>query len=445
MGCVAALAIGVARFAVGEPQDRPGKSRRAAARRAEPATAVSRDPALAEETSREVPKPRPIAPFVQKAIGWLAEAQHSSGGWGAGSHANQQQRDPHAVQTDPATTAFAAMALLRAGHTPVSGDHRDTVKRATEYLVKTVEEYSGSDGRITNLTGTQPQAKLGALVDTAMTAQFFARVLPTLPEGKLRDRVNSALDKCLGKLQASQKADGSWNFDGWAPVLQSSLATSALEVAQAAGKPVDQRKLDGARKYQQGNYDAGSGKAMGGAAAAGVELYSFSGAQRATASEARAAADTLDEAKREGRLDRDAELNAENLEKAGLTKDKAASLEMAYKANRSQAARLGDDALLSGFGSNGGEEYLSYMNTSESLVITGGAEWQKWNDKMHERLEKIQSPDGSWTGHHCITSPVFCTAAVVQCLTADRDAPMLVKLAKAAATAPANTRAAGRR
>jgi len=44
---------------------------------------------------------------------------------------------------------------------------------------------------------------------------------------------------------------------------------------------------------------------------------------------------------------------------------------------------------------------------------------------MRDRLLKIQSPDGSWTGHHCITSPVFCTAAVVQCLTADREVDLL--------------------
>ena len=41
-----------------------------------------------------------------------------------------------------------------------------------------------------------------------------------------------------------------------------------------------------------------------------------------------------------------------------------------------QAALLGrlDDAqFVAGFGSNGGEEFLSYMNISESLVVKGGA------------------------------------------------------------------------
>ena len=84
-----------------------------------------------------------------------------------------------------------------------------------------------------------------------------------------------------------------------------------------------------------------------------------------------------------------------------------------------------DEALLTGFGNNGGEEYLSYLMTSESLVITGGKAWKQWDEKMHRRLRKIQSSNGSWTGHHCITSPVFCTAAVVQCLNTYRDADML--------------------
>jgi hypothetical protein len=86
---------------------------------------------------------------------------------------------------------------------------------------------------------------------------------------------------------------------------------------------------------------------------------------------------------------------------------------------------LDNEQLLSGFGNNGGEEFLSYMLTSESLVLQGGDAWPKWKQKMHTRMAKIQISNGSWTGHHCITSPVFCTAAVIQCLTADRDEELL--------------------
>lgn len=53
-------------------------------------------------------------------------------------------------------------------------------------------------------------------------------------------------------------------------------------------------------------------------------------------------------------------------------------------------------------------------------IPPAGRRWESWRSKMSSRLQQIQSADGSWTGHHCITSPVFCTAAGVQRLTADR-------------------------
>ena len=96
------------------------------------------------------------------------------------------------------------------------------------------------------------------------------------------------------------------------------------------------------------------------------------------------------------------------------------------------SAATTEEALLAGFGNNGGEEFLSYMLASESMVILGEKEWNNWFDKMGGRLSKVQNPDGSWSGHHCITSPVFCTAAVVQTMTADRDAEMLARVAKEA-------------
>jgi len=52
---------------------------------------------------------------------------------------------------------------------------------------------------------------------------------------------------------------------------------------------------------------------------------------------------------------------------------------------------------------------------------------------MNERLAKVQNQDGSWSGHHCITSPSFCTASAISCLTADRDVAWLQKGAQLAA------------
>ncbi len=380
-----------------------------------------------------LPVPAEIPDFVHRGISWLVEAQHKNGGWGGGSHANQSQLDPHSIKTDPATTAFAAMALLRTGHTTSSGDYQQTVLRAAEYLLDAVESASEEGPKITEITGTQPQAKLGPLVDTSMTAQFLARLLPTLQKkSKLHKRTDVALDKCLTKLQASQKADGSWNVGGgWAPVLQSSLSSTALELAQVGGKKIAPQSLKRAREYQNRNINSDTGVAVAGGlgGAAGVELYAFSSAQRANAADASSAERTVRKAKAAGRLPQNASVSKENLQLLGVGEDKAVRWAKSVKQKNAQLARLDDDRLLAGFGNNGGEEFLSYLMTSESLVICGGNDWTKWNNKMHTRLNKIQNSDGSWNGHHCISSPVFCTAAVVQCLTSDRDVKTLAKVA----------------
>lgn len=371
-------------------------------------------------------KAETIPEFVNNALDWLAQAQHDDGTWGAGSSSRQNVRDPHAVKGDPATTSFAAMAFLRSGHTPKKGKYKEVVRRATEALVQVVEQAPAEGPRITNLTGTQPQAKMGAYVDTSLTARFLARVLKEFPKkDKLRKRVDKAIDKCIAKIQSSQEKDGTWKGGGWAPVLQSSLAGQALEIAQAAGKDVDQDALERARKNQKSNFDPNSGKVKADAAA-GVELYAFAGAQRATASETWEANELLDKAKKEGKLPKAAKPTAENLRKIGVREEKAKQLAQSVVQNEQQAKRVqNDNALLTGFGNNGGEEFLSYLMTSESLVITGGEAWKSWDEKMHRRMRKIQSSNGSWTGHHCITSPVFCTSAVIQCLNTYKDAEML--------------------
>jgi hypothetical protein len=74
--------------------------------------------------------------------------------------------------------------------------------------------------------------------------------------------------------------------------------------------------------------------------------------------------------------------------------------------------------VMQGFGSNGGEELISYLMTGESILMHGNAnEWKPWYDLMSKKIITIQKNDGSWQGHHCITSPVFCTAAALMILS----------------------------
>jgi hypothetical protein len=373
------------------------------------------------------PKVRPVPQFLSKGLAWLAAAQFENGGWGAGSHSNQSIRDPRAVQVDPATTAFSAMALMRAGNTLNGGEYSRNISRALSYLLEMAEASPEEGANITSLTGTQPQAKMGQNVDVTMCAQFFSRILPqTSRDAKLKKRVTEALNKCLRKIERGQNKDGSWAGGGWAGVLQSAMANSALEAAQAVGAPVDEAVLERSRDYQKGNIDAKTGEVRT-ESAAGVSLYSITSNQRATASEARDAERRISEAKRQGLLRDDAPVTKENLMGAGASEKDADRLAKAHEQNKSAQKMLSDETVMSGFGNNGGEEYLSYMMTSESMVITGDAAYDAWYQTMTRRLEKIQEGNGSWTGHHCITSPVFCTAAVIMTVTADRDADLLVK------------------
>ena len=79
---------------------------------------------------------------------------------------------------------------------------------------------------------------------------------------------------------------------------------------------------------------------------------------------------------------------------------------------------------------NGGEEFMSYLQTGESMIIGKDNDWTRWYDNTSGRILQIQNNDGSWSGHHCITSPVFCTATCLLILSVNNDVDKLVKQGK---------------
>ncbi len=76
---------------------------------------------------------------------------------------------------------------------------------------------------------------------------------------------------------------------------------------------------------------------------------------------------------------------------------------------------------MNGFGNNGGEEFISFLQTGESLIVKKDNDWKTWYDNVSGKIIKIQNDNGSWNGHHCITSPVFCTATCLLILTIEND------------------------
>ncbi len=374
--------------------------------------------------------PEKITVSIDRGLLWIIKAQNANGGWGAGNHSRQDIIDPHAVEPDPATTAMVSMALLRSGSTLREGKHAKQLEKALEYLLGMVENSPKENLNITNLTGTQIQTKLGQNIDVILTAQFLSNVLEHATyDHKLHQRIQKNLNVCVSKIQRAQDASGNIAGAGWAGVLQSSFAANALETAQAMGADVDKELLEQSRQAQKSNYNAKTGD-VNTDLGAGVMLYSVSGSVRASAKEARMVEEELKKAKQEGRLMANAPVNAENLQKIGFDKDDALKYTTAYEVYQSAKVQAQRDDVMDGFGSNGGEEFLSYLQTGESMVIGKDDDWQKWYDNISGRVLKIQNNDGSWNGHHCITSPVFCTATSLLILSINNDIEKLTAIGK---------------
>ncbi len=374
--------------------------------------------------------PETVLASIDNGEAWLAKAQHNNGGWGAGSHMHQQVMDPHAVPADPATTSMVAMALLRSGNTLTSGPYARQLERALNYLLAQVEATPANATNITTETGTQIQTKLGGNIDVILTAQFLTTILDYLDHNiPLKKRTKDNLDVCVAKIQRAQNADGSIKGDGWAGVLQSSLANNALEMAQAKGANVDEDALERSRDFQKGNYNAQTGDVVTGRAA-GVVLYSVSGSTRASAKEARRVKEAMKDAKSKGILAADAPASAKNLQDIGFSKSASEKYATAYEVYESAKVTSQRSDVMDGFGSNGGEEFISYLQTGESMIINKDNEWKQWYDNISGRMIKIQNEDGSWNGHHCITSPVFCTATSLLILSVNNDIERLTKLGR---------------
>ena len=357
---------------------------------------------------------------IQYGLDWLEKAQHKDGGWGAGFHSAQHIRDPHKVPADPATTAMVSMALLRTGANLEEGRYSQSLSKATDYLLEIVEN-AVPDGRsITHLKGTQIQNKLGENIDLVLTLQYLTNLLDKLDENHPKhERINNLMAKSVDIVQTAMDEEGKVKGAGWAGVLQSAFATNALESASDYNAGVDRIKLNKAKSYQSSNYNPVS-KRVETKDGAGVMLYAVSGSLRANAKRSRTAKEIISKAKSEGKITDD-RIIYENFRKAGISESEALEYEAANNIYESAKITAQDKNVMKGFGNNGGEEFLSFLQTGESLVVNKDDAWHKWYEDISQNLLSIQNQDGSWNGHHCITSPVFCTATCVLILSINND------------------------
>ena len=320
-----------------------------------------------------------------------------------------------------ADTCMATLALMRAGSTPSQGEHGRAIRRALDFLSAEVEKSDPMSLYVTNVRDTRVQSKLGPYIDTFLTALVLAESKGRMSDESGNKRIAASLNKVIDKIERNQQADGTWDKRGWAPVLSQSMAAKALNRAAQAGVPVREEIRAKAELYARRQFDGKSGRFTE-AGSAGVPLYSSAASLGAMQD----SENTNREREREILKQlHDARTEPERQSAQRALAGIAGNRKDLVDARTVVAQKIGDQRFVQGFGSNGGEEFLSYMSIGESLVTQGGEEWEKWNTRITQNLSRIQNQDGSWTGHHCITGRNFCTAAALLVLTVDRTAASL--------------------
>jgi hypothetical protein len=377
--------------------------------------------------------PKPLGEAVKKGLAFLVAQQQPNGGWTQGEESPEMRGsgEPSTV-ANVGDTCIAALALIRAGHAPKDGGpYAKNVVKAAEFVCDRVEKSSQSDMFVTDVKGTRLQGKLGPFVDTFLASLLLAELKGKMGDDKAEKTVGTALEKVVAKISKNQKDDGTWANAGWAPVLSQSIAAKGLNRAAQNGVRVDDRVLARTEKNARDNFQPAAPTSAGGVAALGsfksegsasVPLY-------AAAANSAAGQDSVNTRKqKEAELKKvadDPKAPKDEREKAQsklqvIVKENEKAAKDQEEATKAVVKQLGDKQFIAGFGSNGGEEFLSYMQISETLRVKGGKEWQDWDKSMAENLGRIQNPDGSWSGHHCITGRTFCSAAALLVLMADR-------------------------
>lgn len=391
---------------------------------APPAVGTSEDvttPAAAA-TRTVVDPPRPLSAFTTRGLAWLVAHQHSSGGWGQGDEAPRMRGEPQqrlghdniGARPNLGDTCIAALALLRAGNSVKEGDHAVALGRAFEFVFSEVAAADEESLRVGSVQGTRIQGKIGQYVDTFLASLLLAEAKGRFGDPAFEQRGSAALAKVLRKIERNQRQDGQWCDQGWAPVLSQAVAAKALNRAAQNDVRVDQTVLDRVEKSARQTVDKGAMDAPG---SAGIALYGGS-ANLAALQE-----NVVTDAALEAEAQQIMQTSTDDAARAGAksTLDRIGQTRLACDSIRTSIIdRLNDPAFIAGFGSNGGEEFLSYLNIGESLVIGGGEPWQRWETAMTQNLQRIQNEDGSWTGHHCITGRTFCTATALLVLMTDR-------------------------
>ena len=325
--------------------------------------AVFGSPTLLSENETEIEEMTDASrAAIKKGTGWLIKAINTDGGAGLDIGG----------ESDVACTSVVGMALLSQGETPMEGEHRARQKKIGEFLLKRVEKMS-TNGSLQD-SRSIIEGDLGPYATHFFSAICLSQIMG---ETGHVDRYRSALRRLEKFISSNQRRDGSWGNDAWAPLLATACGWVSLRATNFAGL-----KVSGSSE-KAGDYMIRNMPQIGRTWGDGSwyhRLYGTAAALRVLYAMGR---------------------DGEDKSKKALG-DILALVESSSRA----------------FGGAGGEEYLTFHYLTEMLMQKGGVDWVRWYPNVRDKLLKVQNRDGSWTGHHCITSRTFSTACALMVLSA---------------------------
>lgn len=305
-----------------------------------------------------------ITPEAKKSIGlgtkWLVEAIRRDGGVGP------DKGQPPEI----GCTAMVGLALLSQGNTLDKGPNARELRRVFDYLMHEIESVGPNEVPVES--NTLIQRKIGKYAPVFLLTLFLSQIHGEEEAGE-EIAVRKALTKLARFISSTQQKDGTWGDNSWAPVLGTVLGWESLRAAASAGIVVEASAENiGANlieKLKQRNPNE-----------AGNWMFTF---YKETASL---------------RV-----LHSLGYKNDPVFKD---SLERVLKLG-TQEQRL--------YQSAGGEEYIAFYLVTELMMQEQkkNALAAQWYPHVRDKLISIQNKDGTWTGHHCITSRTFCTAAAL--------------------------------
>jgi hypothetical protein len=322
------------------------------------------------------PIPPKVRLSVNRGVQFLLRAQNRNGSWG----------DDIGYPGDISDTAVAIMALMNDGSTMRRGRYNRQIRRAVDWSLLKIKRGLNFGDAAYQPHHSLIQRKLGPNIDLYSAALLLTLIIPLEMEKQEERFARKKLTELARRIAGYQRPNGAFEVS-YEPMLTTVTAWLTLRQAHSAGITVHGASVDKVLKYLRRDC-----------------LEAKSGVFRE---------------KKWGNRERFVTQAGALRVFYGMGEEKSPEIRRAT--NVVLRMRFDQDV----GGRAGGEEFLAALFAVQAMHLGEKKAFAKFYPRIVKALMKVQNRDGSWTGHHCITAKVYCTAcSVVAMLTPNKLLPL---------------------